>query len=273
MIAEELLNKESFYSLLLYTDQASFLFDRCLDYKHLEPLNDFLLEGRCLSPFSEELSIYAQASKCVLDFEIYNLELAYRRGDHNAVDLMLECYRIAAREGVYEAYNNIGVFLAMTDRCNEALPYWKKAAESGSSCGWINLLGYFGSHENYKDMILCINKLAELNDPIGYWNMAVAHHFGNLGLTPDIDKAMTIYNKMRSLMPSEEDNEIGNANILLQSKTMANYNLAKIRFLTEKHTKKNLEDILEMFTSTPYVMLDRPRENKFISEIRGLIQM
>ena len=74
-------------------------------------------------------------------------------------------------------------------------------------------------------------------------------------------------------MPSEEDNEIGNANILLQSKTMANYNLAKIRFLTEKHTKKNLEDILEMFTSTPYVMLDRPRENKFISEIRGLIQM
>lgn len=106
-MTEEILNKDSFYSMLWHTDQASFFFEKCLGSQHLEPLNEFLLEGRHLSPFSEELTIYSQASRCVLDFEIYTLEQVYRMGNLNAVELMMDCYHRAAKKGVNEAYNNI----------------------------------------------------------------------------------------------------------------------------------------------------------------------
>ena len=271
MMTEEILNKDSFYSMLWHTDQASFFFEKCLGSQHLEPLNEFLLEGRHLSPFSEELTIYSQASRCVLDFEIYTLEQVYRMGNLNAVELMMDCYHRASKKGVNEAYNNIGVFLAMTDRCMEALPYWKKAAQGGSSCGWINLLGYFGTQNDYNDMLLCLKKLIRLNHPLGFWNMAVANHFGYLNLSPQLEKAKRIYAKMMKLTPIEEDeNDIDS--LLLQAKTMACYNLAKIRFLTEDHNNDNLATILELLTSTPYVLQDRPRENALIEEIRDSIK-
>jgi hypothetical protein len=53
---------------------------------------------------------------------------------------------------------------------------------------------------------------------------------------------------------------------------MACYNLAKIRFLTEDHNNDNLATILELLTSTPYVLQDRPRENALIEEIRDSIK-
>lgn len=105
----------------------------------------------------------------------------------------------------------------------------------------------------------------------GFWNMAVANHFGYLNLSPQLEKAKRIYAKMMKLTPIEEDeNDIDS--LLLQAKTMACYNLAKIRFLTEDHNNDNLATILELLTSTPYVLQDRPRENALIEEIRDSIK-
>ena len=269
---EELYNSENFYSISWHSEQESFYYDKCLEPQHLKPIEEFLLEDRELSPFSEELSIYAEASKCVLEFDIYTIETAYRRGNKDSVELMMDCYRMATKDGISEAYNNIGVYLAMTDRMGMALPYWKKAALGGSCCGWINLLGYFESIKSNEDLLLCLNKLETLNHPIGCWNLAVANHFGNLGLEPNIDNAKSLYKKMMMLTYNKKAHSVGTEDVLLQPKAMANYNLAKIRLLTEEHTKDNLEDILNSLTSPPYVMSKGPRERELIADINRMIK-
>ena len=120
-------------------------------------------------------------------------------------------------------------------------------------------------------MLLCLKNLIRLNHPLGFWNMAVAYHFGYLNLNPQLEKAKRIYAKMMKLTPIEEDENYIDS-LLLQTKTMACYNLAKIRFLTEDHNHDNLATILELLTSTPYVLQDRPRENALIEEIRDSIK-
>ena len=267
------LNPDLFYNMLWHTQQESFFFDKCLRPEHLKPLEDFLLKKDNLSPYSSELTVYSEARKCVLDFDIYTIEKAYRMGNKSAADFMIDCYRFAAKEGVTEAYNNIGVFLGMTDRVNNAPPYWKKAAESGSACGWINLMVFFSKHKNYSDMVFCLNKLVEMKHPIGYWNLAVSNHFGYLGLEQNILKAKSIYEEMMSLVPmTEKENELGGSNELLQAKTMACFNLARIRIIIEEHNQKNLNDLLNLLTRTPYVIVDNPRINELVNEVRSYIR-
>ena len=265
----ELYNRDNFYTTLWMTNEC-FYFDRCLHPKHLKPLDDFLLKRKKITPFSEELSVYQQARKCVLDFDIYTLEESYRKGNTGSVDLLLSCYRYAANCGITEAYNNIGVFFAMTDRTEEALAYWKKAALCGSSLGWLNLMNYYYFQENYEDVILCLDKLYELRHPRGCWNLALSYHFGMLGVLPDIHKAKAIYHEMMSLGPKDEkekDEDDEGINELLYSKTWACYNLAKMRFMTEEHTKENLDSILHLLTRTPYVLLDQTLSNQLIKDI------
>ena len=269
-MTKEVYNKKDFYAMLWHTNQVSYFFERCLKPEYLEPIESLLLIRNELTPFSPELDIYKEARRCALEFGIYELQDGYNDGCKDAIDLVIDCYRLAARKGVTEAYNNIGVFLGMTNRQEEALPYWKKAALNGSSCGWINLLGHFGTKNKYGDMIYCLDRLIEMKHPLGYWNMALAHHFGYLGLSPDISKAKEIYEVMMTLVPQnkEEEAKEGADSVLLETKTMACYNLAQIRLLSEEHTIENLQDIIHLLTETPYVLLDQPRSNLLIKEIK-----
>ena len=57
----------------------------------------------------------------------------------------------------------------------------------------------------------------------------------------------------------------------LNLKTWANYNLAKVRFLTEKHSDVNLKDILNLMEHTHYVCLDQPINAELREEIRGML--
>lgn len=267
----DIYNKEFFYSDLWLSDKDCYYYDRCLKPEHLKPVEDFLLEGRCLTPYSKELSLYLETRRCVLDFDIYVLEDSYRVGNTGSVELMMECYRYAANNRVYEAYNNIGVFYAMTDRLDMALPYWKKGAQNGSVLAWINLMDYFYSQKDYEDVLFCLNNLKKLKHPLAFWNLALSHHFGFLGIHPDISRAEKLYKEMMSLVPRDEKEESeGGSSELLNSKTMACYNLARMRFLTEEHTEDNLESILHLLTRTPYVLLDEPKSNQLIDEIEHI---
>ena len=266
---ELIYNKELFYAELGLTEKACYYYDRCLEPKYLKPIEDFLLSRRILTPFSEELSIYEEARRCVLNFDIYTIENSYRRGNTGSVEFMMECYHYAANSGVTEANNNIGVFYAMTDRLDKALPYWKNAALKGSALAWINLMDYFYTQKNFDDVVFCFNKLKELKHPLGYWNLALSYHFGFHGVPSDIKMAKQLYNEMMSLVPKNKNEEAkGGSNELLHSKTMACYNLARIRFMTEEHTTENLDNIIHLLTRTPYVLLDQPRYNQLIEEIK-----
>jgi hypothetical protein len=77
---------------------------------------------------------------------------------------------------------------------------------------------------------------------------------------------------MMSLVLDDDVKQLDNDDqLLLSLKTQANYNLAKLRMMTEEHTEENLKDILNLMEDTPYVCLDRPKSTELREEIRNLL--
>lgn len=269
---EEVYNKEHFYCTIFGGDQLlSYLYEKPLDTSHLKPIEDFLFDGKDLTPFSQELFTYQEARQCVLDFDIYTMQENYKKFP-NVVDFLMDCYRYAAQEGVMEAYNNIGVYLGMTDRIEEAIPWFEGAADAGLATSMRNLMCYYGSKGDSDRQFYYAEKLAGIGYAGGMWNCAVSYHFGYMGREKDIEKAKNAYQRMMSLVLDDDMKPLDNDDQLLISlKTQANYNLAKIRLMTEEHCEENLKDILNLMEDTPYVCLDRPKNMELREEIRNLL--
>lgn len=264
-------NKNLFYSNLIGERLLSFAFEKPLDASYLKPIEVFLLEGKELTPFSQELFTYQEARECVLDFDIYTMQENYKKFP-NVVDFLMDCYRYAAQEGVMEAYNNIGVYLGMTDRIEEAIPWFEGAADAGLVSGLTNLMGYYGSKGDVERQFYYVEKLAGKGNPLGMYNCALAYHFGYMGCEKDIDKAKQLYQRMMSLVLEDDLKAMEyDDSLKLNLKTWANYNLAKVRFLTEKHSDVNLKDILNLMEHTPYVCLEQPRNVELREEIREML--
>ena len=268
---EEVFNKEQFFCTLIGDQLLSYIYERPLNASHLKPVEDFLFTGKELTPFSEELFTYQEARKCALDFEIYTLQENYEKYP-NVVELLMDCYLYAAQEGVMEAYNNIGVFLGMTDRVEEAIPWFESAADAGLATGMRNLMGYYGSKGDSHRQFHYAEQLAGIGNPAGMWNCAVSYHFGYMGREKDIMKAKDMYQRMMSLALKEDMKPLDyDDELLLNLKTLANYNLAKLRLMTEEHREENLKDILYLMEETPYVILDRPKNKELREEIRSML--
>lgn len=268
---EKVFNKDMFYSKMIYERLTSFIYKKPLNASHLKPVEDFLFNGKELTPFSEELFIYQEARKCALDFEIYTLQNNYEKFP-NVVDLLMDCYRYAAQEGVMEAFNNIGVFLGMTSSIEEAIPYFECAAKAGCTSGMTNLMSYYDMKEDYDMQFYYIDRLIRKKNVVGMYNYAIAYHFGYRGRKRDLKKAQKMYQKMMGLRLEDDYKPLNYDSDLIQTlKTWACYNLVQIRFLTEEHTKDNLDSILFLLTETPYVLTNEPRLNQLIEEIKQSI--
>lgn len=250
---EEVYNKKHFYSYMVYDKLQMLVYEKPLTPKYLQPVEDFLFKGKDLNPFSPELFSYQEARKCALDFDIYTISDNYEKFP-NVVDLLMDCYRMAARDGDDEAYNNIGVFYAMTDRLDLAIPYFQHAAEASLATGLSNMMRYYESINDYEKMMECIEKLAEKGDASGMWNYAIAYHFGYIGRKRDIQKAKEMYQLMMSLALKNAPKQLDDSeNLLLDLKAMACYNLAMIHYVSEERSKENLHDIICLLEETPYV--------------------
>ena len=267
----EVYNKDLFYSNLIGERLLSFSYEKPLDASHLKPIEDFLFNGKELTPFSQELFTYQEARQCVLDFGINLMQENYKKFP-NVVDFLMDCYRYAAQEGVMEAYNNIGVYLGMTDRIEEAIPWFEGAADAGLATGLTNLMGYYGMKEDYDKQFYYVEKLALIGNPLGMYNYALAYHFGYMERQITIEKAKDMYQQMMLLVLKDASKAMEyEDSLMLNLKTWANYNLAKVRFLTEEHSEENLKDILNLMEHTPYVCLDQPRNAELREEIRKMI--
>lgn len=267
----DVFNTALFYSNLIGNRLLSFSYEKPLDASHLKPIEDILFNGKELTPFSRELFTYQEARQCVLDFDINLMQENYKKFQ-NVVDFLMDCYRYAAQEGVMEAYNNIGVYLGMTDRIEEAIPWFEGAADAGLATGLTNLMGYYGMKEDYDKQFYYVKKLALIGNPLGMYNYALAYHFGYMGRQKTIEKAKDMYQQMMSLALEGDTKEMEyEDSLLLNLKTWANYNLAKIRLMTEEHTEENLKDILNLMEHTPYVYLDRPKNTELREEIWNLL--
>ena len=268
---EDVYNKDHFFCNLIWDRLLSYIYERPLNTSHLKPIEDFLLEGKELTPFSHELFTYQEARKCVLDFDIYTMQENYKKFP-NVVDFLMDCYRYAAQDGVMEAYNNIGVFLGMTDRIEEAIPWFEGAADAGLVTGMTNLMAYYGSKGDSDRQFFYAEKLAGIGYAGGMWNCAVSYHFGYMGRERDIEKAKAMYEKIMSLALKDDTKPWDyDDDVLLHLKTYANFNLAKIRLMTEDHSEENLKDILYMMEETPYVLTNRADHEKLRDEIRGML--
>ena len=85
-------------------------------------------------------------------------------------------------------------------------------------------------------------------------------------------KAKDMYQQMMSLVLKSDTKATDyEDSLMLNLKTWANYNLAKIRWLTEEHSKENMKDILNLMEHTPYVRLDQPRNAELREEIRNML--
>lgn len=264
---EEVYNKEHFYSYLVYSDMSMLTYEKPLKPSHLQPIENVLLCGKELTPFSHELLSYQEARKCALDFDIYTLS-ANNEEYPLVVDLVMDCYRLAAKEGVVEAYNNIGVFYVMTERPEKAIPYLQRAAEAGLATGLSNMMGYYGSINDFEKMMECVEKLAAMGDASGMWNYAIAYHFGYIGRKKDIQKAKKMYQLMMSLALKDDTKLSDDTETrLLELKAMACYNLAMIRYVSEERSEKNLHDIINLLEETPYVNISNTKIQKLKEEI------
>jgi tetratricopeptide (TPR) repeat protein len=181
------------------------------------------------------------------------------------VDLVIDCYRLAAKEGVTEAYNNIGVFYTMTGKVDKAVPFFMEAANAGLATGLTNMMGYYGMLEDNEHMMEYVKKLADIGDAAGMWNYALAYHFGYIGRKPDISKAKDMYQRLLTL-PFREGKVLSDETeiMLLKIKTMACYNLAQILYLSEEPNDENLCGIIRLLEETPYVIID----NKKIKDLK-----
>lgn len=268
---EEVYNKEHFFCNLIEDRLLTYIYERPLNASHLKPIEDILLEGKELTPFSHELFTYQEARKCVLDFDIDTMQENYDKFP-NVVDFLMDCYRYAAQEGVMEAYNNIGVFLGMTGKIEEAVPWFEGAATAGLETGMRNLMGYYGSKSDSDKQFHYAEQLAGRANPAGMWNSAVSYHFGYMGREKDIKKAKDMYQKMMSLVLKDDTKALDyDDQLLLNLKTMANYNLAQLRLMTEEQSEENLKNILYMMEETPYVCLDWPKNKELREEIRNML--
>ena len=261
---EKIYDKEQFYSHLVYDRMQLLMYERPLSTEHLKPVEDVLFQGKELTPFSHELFTYQEARQCVLDFDIYTLSEYYDKYP-NVVDLVIDCYRLAAKEGVTEAYNNIGVFYTMTGKVDKAVPFFMEAANAGLATGLTNMMGYYGMLEDNEHMMEYVKKLAAIGDAAGMWNYALAYHFGYIGRKPDISKAKDMYQRLLTL-PFREGKELSDETeiMLLKIKTMACYNLAQILYLSEEPNDENLCGIIRLLEETPYVIID----NKKIKDLK-----
>ena len=133
-------------------------------------------------------------------------------------------------------------------------------------------MGYYGSKGDVERQFYYVEKLVGKGNPLGMYNCALAYHFGYMGRDKDIDKAKQLYQRMMSLVLKDDMKAMEyDDSLKLNLKTWANYNLAKVRFLTEKHSDVNLKDILNLMEHTPYVCLDQPRNAELREEIRGML--
>ena len=75
----DIYNTALFYSNLIGNRLLSFSYEKPLSTSHLKPIEDFLFNGKELTPFSQELFTYKEARECVLDFDIYTIQENYKK--------------------------------------------------------------------------------------------------------------------------------------------------------------------------------------------------
>lgn len=129
---------------------------------------------------------------------------------------IVSLYEKAATDGLYEAYNNLGVLyfqLAGEDNekeqefVNKSIKYFQLAAQTGSSIAMMNLASYYMNIGEEGKALKYYNNAADLNDPRGMFNLAIIYNFGLLQQSINLEKSMNLYRQCIDEINSDETND------------------------------------------------------------------
>lgn len=133
---------------------------------------------------------------CADEFLIYKISYAYKHIlDKSVTESIMDCFYKAANDGIYEAYNNIGVFYHQTDRIDNAVKYYTLAANNGSSNAMVNLSHYYYSINDFENAYRYTKSAADNDSEVGLCNLAIIYHFGLCEIAIDLELARKNYKK------------------------------------------------------------------------------
>lgn len=166
------------------------------DLSNTEMLETTSYDGCTLDDFMPH-----SQKECASNFYIY---LIYRNSNlDNPLALEIKRkYEEAAHDGIYEAYNNLGVLQQKLENYGESVRYFKKAIEKGSFYAYVNLATHYCVQKEWNNFFKYNELAMETNNPKAIFNQAIAHHFG-LNTDKNITKALSLYRRLLNLQPND----------------------------------------------------------------------
>lgn len=164
------------------------------DLSNIEMLETTSYDGCTIDDFMPH-----NQKECASNFYIY---LIYRNCNlDNPLALEIKRrYEEAAHDGIYEAYNNLGVLQQKLENYGESVRYFKKAMEKGSFYAYVNIATHYCVQKEWNNFFKYNELAMETNNPKAIFNQAIAHHFG-LNTDKNITKALSLYRRLLSLQP------------------------------------------------------------------------
>lgn len=150
----------------------------------------------------------------------------------------MDCYKQAANNGIYEAFNNLGVYVLLKNQDsymtnisiqNEALNLFWKAAEHGCENAILNIL-YLCYCLHPEKLNGLLHKFQKQNSISAYFTAAIAFQFGRLGYEEDCCLAQLLYEKAISIFKEQKSLCTTNYKLDYHDMMASFYNLSQIYY-------------------------------------------
>ena len=137
--------------------------------------------------------------ECIEQFHIYNISTYQNsKNEKELWNKSVFIYQERAKNGIPEAYNNLGILYCYGDDNLDFKKCFELAAESGSSEAMLNLA--FTCYSDKTDQLdkvkyfYWLNRAALKENPIALYNYGVSYHFG-LDVEKNLSLAVDYYKK------------------------------------------------------------------------------
>lgn len=142
---------------------------------------------------------------CAEEFAIYHIIQLYTI-DKDLFEQINNCYQTAAKNGIVEALNNLGVLYTMLGKEDEGLKYFELGVENNVSNSMINISLWHFHHQNIEKFVQYTKMASKANNPIGLYNHAVILLTGDYGEPKDTVAANLMF--IEALKQAEKDTMI-----------------------------------------------------------------
>lgn len=267
---EDLYEKSSIFNECTYCPYSD---DVLKGTKYLDGLSSTKTFKHNFDPYKNETQLQCAETFHIMAMKMYLIE---HPDNKVLVDEIIDCYKKAANDGIYEAYNNLGVYILQINEDaiendvyvrDEALDYFIQAANHGSEFAIANILWLFykfhSTEEFYRELIHYKNK----ESIVAKYILALILQFGKLGFSKDIETAKSLYEHILFQYENEADLKVlFNWNDCYIEGSM--YNLAQIFYKQRKFI-----DAYNLVCSIPHRKPIKGQSNNAICNFTAILSV